>query len=142
MNTLAQAARPEIVAPHMTPIERQLYEGGHTEVCKGFIIVPKNDFGQHGYWMPEHRCCINAGWVVTYGSGKYRGCNAAPGAVWAKTLCDARDMVDDLIASGHSGECNECGAGDGKEFHRLCRVRYQARRADEIARENSGENLG
>lgn len=118
----------EISAPHMTSIERQLYEDGHVEEYRGFKIVPKLDFGPNGFWSPEYRCHLNAGWVVTSGSGRYAGCNAAPGATFAWTLQGARDMIDDLIAAGGSGDHNEVGGGiDADEFWRLNRARHAAK---------------
>jgi hypothetical protein len=114
----------------MTPIERQLYEGGHTETYRGFKIVPKRDFGSSGYWSAEHRCNINAGWVATFGSGTYAGCNAAPGATFAWTLKGAREMIDDMIAAGGSGRHDRVGEGtDAEQFWRLNRARHAERNA-------------
>lgn len=111
---------PEITAPHMTPVERELYEAGHEEEYLGFKIVPKRDFGRYGYWSPEHRCNLNAGWVICHGSGAFRGCNAAPGATFAWTLKGAHDMIDDLIAAGENGCCDKVETGvDVHEFWRL-----------------------
>lgn len=109
----------EINAPHMTPIERELYEAGHTEEYRGFVIQPKRDFGRTGYWSSEHHANINAGWVICYGSGTYKGCNAAPGATFSWTLQGAREMIDDLISVGASGRHDECGEPWGQEFWRV-----------------------
>lgn len=115
----------QIVAPHMTPIERQAYEAGHEEEYRGFLIKPKRDFGRYGYWSPEHRCNLNAGWVLVHGSGLFRGCNAAPGATFAWTLKGAREMADDMIAAGFSGRCDTVdGGGSSDEFWRLNRERH------------------
>jgi hypothetical protein len=105
----------EIVAPHMTPIERDLYEAGHSEEYRGFVIKPKRDFGSSGYWSPEHRTNINAGWVICYGSGTYGGCNAAPGATFSWTLQGAHDMIDDIITAGGNGRCDDVGGGIDSE---------------------------
>lgn len=87
-----------LVAPHMTPIERKLYEDLHEEDYRGFRIVPKRDFGRYGFWSAEHLCNLNAGWVICYGeSHRFRGCNAMPGATFAWTLAQAKEMIDDLI---------------------------------------------
>lgn len=116
---------PTIVAPHMTPIERDLYEAGHREDYRGFVIQPKRDFGSSGYWSAEHRCNINAGWIATYGSGRYAGCLATPGATFAWTLQGARDMVDDMISAGGTGRCDDVGGGIvAAEFWRLTRARH------------------
>jgi hypothetical protein len=106
----------EINAPHMTPMERDLYEAGHSEEFRGFVIKPKRDFGRTGYWSSEHRTNINAGWVICYGSGTYRGCNAAPGATFSWTLQGAREMIEDLIKAGGSGRCNEVSGGIDSEL--------------------------
>lgn len=115
-----------ITAPHMTPIERDLYEAGHEEDYRGFRIVPKRDFGQYGYWSAEHRCNLNAGWVVVYGN--CRICNAAPGATFAWTLAGARDMIDDLISAGYRPEMDLSNVGrepgDAQEFWRLNFARH------------------
>lgn len=117
----------KITAPHMTPIERQLYEAGHTEECRGFIIKPKRDFGRYGYWSAEHRCNLNAGWVIVHGSGLFAGALATPGCTFSWTLKGAREMVDDMIAAGYSGECNSVdGGGDSDVFWQLNRERHQA----------------
>lgn len=119
-----------IIAPHMTPIERDLYEAGHTETYRGFVIVPKRDFGTSGYWSSEHLCNLNAGWVVTYGSGSFAGCNAAPGATFAWTLQSAREMIDDLIEAGGSGRHDRIGEGTNAErFWELTRARHAAESA-------------
>ena len=115
-----------ITAPHMTPIERDLYEAGHSEEYRGYVIKPKRDFGRYGYWSPEHRCNLNAGWVVTHGSGLFAGCNAAPGATFAWTIQGARDMVDDMIEAGGSGRCDRVDDGiDSDEFWRLNYARHR-----------------
>ena len=115
-----------INAPHMTTIERDLYEAGHREDYRGFRIQPKRDFGRYGYWSSEHRANINAGWVVCYGSGSYRGCNAAPGATFAWTLKAARDMIDDMIDAGILGECNHPESeGSAYHFWKLNRLRHE-----------------
>lgn len=130
----------QITAPHMTPIERQLYEAGHSEEYRGFVIKPKRDFGRYGYWSSEHRCNINAGWVATFGSGLYRGCQAMPGAAWCWTLKDTRDLIDDYIAAGGSGEANGCGeAADVGLFWRLVRERRDAAKASEAPRPGVAE---
>lgn len=135
---IAQATKPQdriISAPHMTAEERKLYEAGHREDYRGFVIQPKRDFGQHGFWSPEHRCNVNAGWVVTYGSGAYRGCLATPGGTWSHTILGAREMVDDMIAAGYSGECNTAGEdGNSDEFWRLNYARHDAKRLAEAER--------
>lgn len=119
----------QITAPQMTAIERELYEANHSEEYRGFVIKAKRDFGRYGYWSSEHRCNINAGWVATFGSGLYRGCQAMPGAVWAWTLAGTREMIDDYIAAGGSGEANGCDeTADAALFHRLCRERNEAKR--------------
>jgi hypothetical protein len=115
-----------IVAPHMTPIERDLYEALHEEEYRGFRIVPKRDFGQYGYWSSEHRCNLNAGWVVCYGN--CRICNAAPGATFAWTILGARNMIDDLISAGFEPELDLASIGnapgDAQEFWRLNYARH------------------
>lgn len=115
----------ELSAPHMTPIERDLYEAGHTEEHRGFRIQPKRDFGQYGFWSSEHRCNINAGWVVLYGSGTFAGCLATPGGTWSPTLQGAREMVDDMIEAGYSGRCDTVDEkGDSETFWRLNYARH------------------
>lgn len=106
----------QITAPHMTAIERDLYETGHTEEYRGFTIKPKRDFGRYGYWSAEHRCNINAGWVILYGSGSYRGCLATPGGTFAWTLQSAHDMIDDMITAGYTGECNSTDEGGNSDL--------------------------
>lgn len=137
MNVKSTNAQARIIsAPHMTPVERQLYEDGHSEEYRGFIIKPKRDFGRTSYWSAEHRCNLNAGWVILYGSGKYSGCLATPGATFAWTLQGAREMADDMIAAGYTGECNTVGGGgNSDEFWRLNYARHDAKRAADAARE-------
>lgn len=116
-----------ITAPHMTPMERDLYESGHTETYRGFTIQPKRDFGRHGYWSSEHRCNLNAGWVICYGSGAFRGCNAMPAATFAWTLKGAREMIDDLIAVGGSGRLDRCqDEANAQAFWTRHRARHAA----------------
>ena len=101
-----------IVAPDMDEQERALFVVGHMEGYKGFQIVPKRDFGGRGFWSPEHRCSVNAGWVITDGF-----CNVMPGAVWAYTIQQAKKMADDLLLANH----------DASEFWALRRARTAGR---------------
>lgn len=114
-----------LTAPHMTPFERGLYEAAHSEEYRGFIIKPKRDFGRYGYWSPEHRCNLNAGWVIVHGSGVFTGALATPGGTFAWTLKGAREMVDDMISAGYCGHCDSVdGGGDSDEFWRLNYARH------------------
>lgn len=116
----------QITAPHMTPIERDLYLSGHREEYRGFEIRPKRDFGRYGYWSSEHRCNINAGWIAVYGSGLFAGALATPGCTFAWTIKGMREMIDDMIDAGFRGECNSVDEGDSDKFWRLHRERHQA----------------
>jgi hypothetical protein len=112
-----------INAPHMTPFERDLYESNHEENYRGFIIKPKRDFGRHGYWSSEYRTNLNAGWVVVYGAGVFRGALATPGATFAWTLAETYLMIDDMITAGYRPECNSCDEGNSDFFWKLVRAR-------------------
>lgn len=92
-----------IIAPHMTADEQQLYENGHSEKYRGFTIQPKRDFGDNGFWSSEHRCKVNAGWVITDGGIV----NVVPGAMWAWTIEQTKEIIDDLIAVGGEGNATE-----------------------------------
>jgi hypothetical protein len=105
------------VAPQMTSFEREMFEAGHAETYRGYTITPKRDFGRYGYWSADHRCNLNAGWVITYLEGEYRGCNAMPGATFAWTLVEAREMIDDLISAG--GEKNAQAFWDKRKERRV-----------------------
>jgi len=59
---------------------------------RGFIIVPKRDFGEHGHY--SYGYWIKSGWVVTFGSGEYEGCNAMPGATWFSFVDEAMRAID------------------------------------------------
>lgn len=93
-----------INAPYMSYLEKHDYERGAIMEYRGFGIVPKRDFGARGYYVAEFRTCVNAGWVIVYNDGPYKGCNALPGATFAWSLAGAHDAIDDLIAVG--GEQN------------------------------------
>lgn len=60
---------------------------------QGFTIEPKRDFGPHGFFL-EGRF-TKVGCVVIKDA-----CNAMPGATWFRTIEDAKEAIDVLIAVG------------------------------------------
>lgn len=116
-----------IIAPHMTPIERELYVAMHREEYRGFTIKPKRDFGQYGYWSSEHRCNVNAGWVVTDGGI----INCAPGCAWSWTLLGAREMIDDMISAGIVEPRTHCTPEMASRFWAINRARHKGRKEHE-----------
>lgn len=55
---------------------------------RGFSIVPKRDFGRHGYLDNEGRW-IRKGWVAVKD-----GCNDMPGGTWFESLREAKRSID------------------------------------------------
>lgn len=60
---------------------------------RGFTVEPKRDFGPAGFLVDGRVTKI--GYVVTR-----HGCNAMPGAVWFRSIEDAKDAIDVLIETG------------------------------------------
>lgn len=83
----------DYVNPYMSDGEMDSWINRDKIQYAGFDIVAKLDFGQYGYWDSKHRCNINAGWVVVE-----NGCNALPGATWAKTQEQAIGLISVFLA--------------------------------------------
>lgn len=56
-----------------------------------YRIVPKKDFGNSPFLINGKM--VSTGLVVIYNTGKYKGCNAMPGATWSQTIRDALQMI-------------------------------------------------
>ena len=63
------------------------------DLYRGFDILPKRDFGPHGFW--NNGCRVDRGFVVVKDS-----INVMPGATWFQTLTQAFDAIDDWLESG------------------------------------------
>lgn len=63
---------------------------------RGFTVEPKRDFGPIGFLVDGQFTKI--GYVVTK-----RSCNAMPGAVWFRTIEDAKTAIDALADTGSEG---------------------------------------
>lgn len=64
---------------------------------RGFEIVPKKDF-----WIQPHQDCggiYKKGYVVTDGIS-----NVMPGAAWARSVVEAKAMVDALVEAGEDSD--------------------------------------
>ena len=64
---------------------------------RNFEIAPKLDFGKVGHYIGGKY--IKTGHVVTDGF-----CNVLPGATWARTPSQARDLIDAHIESQGDAE--------------------------------------
>ncbi len=82
---------------------------------RGVEIVPKKDFWIHPYEDCGGIC--KKGYIVTDGF-----CNVMPGAAWAKSILEAKSMVDALI------EAN----GDSTQFWALLRERQGLAEWEEV----------
>lgn len=60
---------------------------------QGFTIEPKRDFGSTGFLVDGR--FIKIGYVVVK-----NGCNAMPGAVWFRSIEDAKGAIDVWIETG------------------------------------------
>ena len=69
----------------------EAWENGNTVEYAGFVVKPKLDMGG---WPDKH------GWVVTDDIG----CNAMPGATWAKTQEQAIHLIDVFLAVEQDGQ--------------------------------------
>lgn len=58
---------------------------------RGHLIVPKRDFGSHGY-LGQNGKVIKRGWVVTKDD-----CNIMPGGTWFKSPKEARNAINVLL---------------------------------------------
>lgn len=89
---------------------------------RGFTIVEKQDFGEHGHLIHGFR--VKHGYVVTNGGL----CNMMPGATWFQTVNESMEAIDDLIASQGLERVGE------HPFWTLNRLRRTAKqRAPELA---------
>lgn len=68
---------------------------------RGFTIVEKHDFGDHGFHIQGFE--VKHGYVVTDGGL----CNVMPGCAWFLTVRDALPAIDDLI------NCQDLPRGPG-----------------------------
>lgn len=64
---------------------------------RGYLIKPVSHVRQP--------CCVGGkvlywGFNIVYASGRYEGCNAAPGATWARTVGGAKTMIDVMHEAG------------------------------------------
>lgn len=82
-------------AARMTDEEYTFWESGGMVEYAGFIIKPKRDFGSTGFYDAKTRRNVKEGWVVVK-----NGCNAMPGATWAHTKAQAKQLIDVLLAVG------------------------------------------
>lgn len=68
---------------------------------RGYLIKPLSHAhqpfqvdGKAVYW----------GYNVIYASGRYKGCNAAPGAAWSRTIGRAKTFIDVMHEAGEKPE--------------------------------------
>lgn len=71
----------------MTRTDREHWEAGDSINIGNYRIVPKRDFGTG----QKHQ----HGWVVTKGA-----CNILPGATWARSMDEAKKLLNCFIAAG------------------------------------------
>lgn len=64
---------------------------------RGFLIKPLSHAHQPCSVTGE---AIYWGFNVIYASGPYKGCNAAPGATWARTIGGAKTIIDCMHEAG------------------------------------------
>lgn len=65
--------------------------GGNMKSQAKYHIVPKRDFGNHAFLIDGEY--VKSGFVVTFGTGTYKGCNAMPGATWSRDISGAIQMI-------------------------------------------------
>lgn len=63
---------------------------------KGFHIMPKRDFGGYPY---SNVNTIRKGYVVVKD-----GCNVMPGATWAHSVIEAKEMIESYIEAEGNGD--------------------------------------
>jgi hypothetical protein len=83
---------------------------------RGYQIKPKRDFGSHPYHT-SNGGVIYKGYVVTDGI-----CNVMPGATWAHSVSEAKEMIDVFIESN----------GDSAKFWELLRERQGLAEWEEV----------
>lgn len=103
---------------------RTIKVGADGTIYRGYLIMRKRDFGEHGYRSYGHM--ITEGYII--GTGPMT--NSAPGAAWFHTVPAAMRAIDDLILA----ESLEDGPGRESPFWALSRFRRNCEeRAPELA---------
>lgn len=102
---------------------RTIKIGAEGTIYRGFLIVPKKDFGKGGYLVSGH--FVTEGYIV--GDGPLS--NVMAGATWFQTVQSAMRAIDDWITA----ESLERTTGE-HPFWALTRFRHQCEeRAPELA---------
>lgn len=64
---------------------------------RGYLIKPVSHAFQPYYIDGKNVYC---GYNVVYATGRFKGCNAAPGATWAQTIGGAKTIIDCMHEAG------------------------------------------
>lgn len=104
-----------------------------TGVSPSFRIVPKRDFGRHSFLVDGR--WVSSGFVVTFASGSYRGCNAMPGGTWSPDIPGALQMIAVARKVGFRAD-GEVADSDRfwKLLHRVCGATQRSRDSDKRIR--------
>jgi hypothetical protein len=102
--------------------EYDSWKNGGTTTTYDLMVKAKRDFGK-GFYDAKTRTNIREGWNVVYTRGKYKGCQAMPGAVWSHTKEGALNMIMAFIAAGGNADSDvENDAGFADRFHAMIRL--------------------
>jgi hypothetical protein len=90
--------KTEYASPYFNDEDQDVWVGRLAKCIGEYTIEPKRDFGSKGYYDSKTRSNLQAGFIVTK-----NGALALPGAGWTKTVDEAEQAINILMAVGEKG---------------------------------------